>query len=1043
MKLYSRPALLLATLFLGGGLWSFLSKSSPTVTATTSLTRSESLLKLAHQLQIESQLVEAESIYGDLLVTGATETGLSQGIQAKIGLIEISIERGQYQEALKLVQELLSTGEFEGHQLLLAKVLCTKGEAEIRYGDYVQADESINACQDVYTHIPVGTLELEAYAEHLRGFLYHVQGYYLKALDHYQSSLKLKSRADGVESTDYSNTLNNIGNVYTRLGDFNQALNYHNETLQIRRHNLPAGHPKIGGSFGNLGNVYDALGNTLAAIQHHEQAAIIWKANFGEWHPDLGFSYDNLGQDFNKLSEYNNANKVYSNAIEIKRKVLNKNHPSLATSLYGRGMALMGMGQVQLAQESVGEAILIYEESHLTHHPKYFETLGLYSQILYRLGEQSASFDTFKIAIDLALKTNPRKAVSILNDFATALLKSNRLEEALEFCHKALSINMNQGSDINAEFNPPIGSFYNIFEAIRSLVIKASALNAIPNNSNSVRSKGEVLETYERALEIAVYSRRLKVALESKNDLNRDIDNLANGAIASALELFELTNDERLLDRIFRVVEFQKSGHFFDDLTDAQAKIIAHVPDSLKLREIDLRNQLAAFDRQLSQSSANLETDDAAATIRHQRFIKRKQLDDLVAYTERIFPKYYSLKHGGIYASIEDVINNLLKPKQAAIQYFESDNQIYAIALDTDKIKLFHLSDHVFVSKLITEFTSFNSGVFEQKYFDLLYELHQVLIAPITAELNTSKLLIIPNELMNQVPFDALLTAPIDVKSNPSRFAQDFPFLIKSFGINTGYSATLLVEQSKIQLPNFKTQLLALGPVFDTQEAYSPAVNSFLKSISTTSPGQSLTLQPLLGSLSELTEIEKIVDSKVPLWKRLWNDQTEILLRHSVTEHDLKERDLTAYRYLHFATHSFADQRSPVNSGILLQTNESSGEDGILHASEIFGLKISAELVVLSSCETALDFAGGSVGISGFAKGFIYAGAKNIIASLWPSDDTATMLLMRQFYLNLNSDPSIDSALRKSKIQLITSDGPISHPYYWSGFIHIGSSPGS
>ena len=92
MKLYSRPALLLATLFLGGGLWSFLSKSSPTVTATTSFTRSESLLKLAHQLQIESQLVEAESIYGDLLVTGATETGLSQGIQAKIGLIEIFIE---------------------------------------------------------------------------------------------------------------------------------------------------------------------------------------------------------------------------------------------------------------------------------------------------------------------------------------------------------------------------------------------------------------------------------------------------------------------------------------------------------------------------------------------------------------------------------------------------------------------------------------------------------------------------------------------------------------------------------------------------------------------------------------------------------------------------------------------------------------------------------------------------------------------------------------------------------------------------------------
>ncbi|NQV72436.1 tetratricopeptide repeat protein, partial [bacterium] len=600
MKLYSRPALLLATLFLGGGLWSFLSRSSPNVNATSSLTRSDSLLKLAHQRQIDSQLEEAEGIYDNVLATIVPETEFQEGIQARIGLVEISIERGTYQDALKQVQELLSIGEIEGHQLLLAKILCTKGEAEIRYGDYVQADESINACQDIYTHISVGTLELEAYAEHLRGFLYHVQGYYMQALDHYQSSLKLKYRTVGGESTDYSNTLNNIGNVYTRLGDFNQALNYHNLTLQIRQKNLPADHPKIGGSFGNLGNVYDALGNTLAAIQHHEQAATIWKANFGEWHPDLGFSYDNLGQDFNKLSEYRKANAMYSNAIEIKRKVLNENHPSIATSLYGRGMALMGMGQVQLAQESVGEAIRIYEESHQSHHPKYFETLGLYSQILYKSGDQKASFDTFKVAIDLALKTNPRKAVSILNDFAIALLESNQLEQAIEYCHKAISINMNQGFDINAEFNPPIGSFYNIFEAIRSLVIKADALKARPGNLISVRNKKEVLETYERALEIAVYSRRLKVAPESKNDLNRDIDNLASGAISSALELFELTNDERMLDRIFRVVEFQKSGHFFDDLTDAQAKIIAHVPDSLKLQEIELRNQLAAFDRQLS-----------------------------------------------------------------------------------------------------------------------------------------------------------------------------------------------------------------------------------------------------------------------------------------------------------------------------------------------------------------------------------------------------------------------------------------------------------
>ena len=175
-------------------------------------------------------------------------------------------------------------------------------------------------------------------------------------------------------------------------------------------------------------------------------------------------------------------------------------------------------------------------------------------------------------------------------------------------------------------------------------------------------------------------------------------------------------------------------------------------------------------------------------------------------------------------------------------------------------------------------------------------------------------------------------------------------------------------------------------------------------------------------------------------WLASWTSkESDILLRKRSTEHQLKTLNLNDYRYIHFATHSFANQDDPASSGIILETNGTNGEDGILYASEVFGLDLSAELVVLSSCDTAKSSESDSGGLAGFARGFIYAGAQNLVASLWPSDDVGASILMEQFYRELADGHPIDKALRNAKLKLINSGGPIAKPYYWSGFIHIGA----
>ena len=134
--------------------------------------------------------------------------------------------------------------------------------------------------------------------------------------------------------------------------------------------------------------------------------------------------------------------------------------------------------------------------------------------------------------------------------------------------------------------------------------------------------------------------------------------------------------------------------------------------------------------------------------------------------------------------------------------------------------------------------------------------------------------------------------------------------------------------------------------------------------------------------LRELEDLSDLIDSRFGWFSNATNDKTTVLLLGDASKSNFKNAVLSDYRYIHFATHSFVNTENPINSGILLEPNGSNGEDGILYVSEILGLEVPAELVVLSSCDSAMEGSGQSSGLSGFSRGFIYAGAKNLVASL-------------------------------------------------------------
>ncbi|HXW07458.1 MAG TPA: CHAT domain-containing protein [Vicinamibacterales bacterium] len=145
---------------------------------------------------------------------------------------------------------------------------------------------------------------------------------------------------------------------------------------------------------------------------------------------------------------------------------------------------------------------------------------------------------------------------------------------------------------------------------------------------------------------------------------------------------------------------------------------------------------------------------------------------------------------------------------------------------------------------------------------------------------------------------------------------------------------------------------------------------------------------------------------------------------------------LAGYRILHFATHGILDDNDPGLGGIVLSMFDESGEpqDGLLRLHDIYGLSLPAELVVLSACNTALGKAVKGEGLVGMVRGFMYAGAKRVVASHWKVDDEATGELMARFYAEMferNQPPA--AALRQAQLA-VRQQGRWQAPFYWAAF---------
>jgi CHAT domain-containing protein len=296
-------------------------------------------------------------------------------------------------------------------------------------------------------------------------------------------------------------------------------------------------------------------------------------------------------------------------------------------------------------------------------------------------------------------------------------------------------------------------------------------------------------------------------------------------------------------------------------------------------------------------------------------------------------------------------------------------------------------------------------------------DLYSVLLEPVIGQEAPKRLIIVPDGKLNLLPFDAL---------------RDFRgrYLLESHVVTYAPSATVLflLRESRSAERATRKFLGVGGVVYSSpDEDGSTGGPQKADSMADFFGLDAVRFSDLPGSAQEVVEAARIT-----------RGSNQLLLHRDATEAAFKALPLADFRIIHLAVHGVANTAFPDRAALVLSTSASSGEDGLLQAREIRDLLLHAELVTLSACDTGTGQLLGQEGIAGLERAFLLAGAKSVIASLWPADDTFTIALMKRMYQHLAGGSDNGAALRQAKLDVLKEFGDQALPIYWAGFTLAG-----
>jgi CHAT domain-containing protein/Flp pilus assembly protein TadD len=868
------------------------------------------------------------------------------------------------------------------------------------------------------------------------------KGDFREAIRFAEQAASIQRRLLGAQHPDTATSFSNLAELYQALGDYAKAEPLLRQALKIRKKALGENHPDTAGSLNNLAGLYGLLGDYAKAEPLYRQALEIDKKVLGENHPDTVTSLNNLALLYVSMGDYAKAEPFHRQALEIRKKVLGENHPDTATSLNSLAVLYYSLGDYAKGEPLCRQALEINKKVLGENHPDTATSLNSLATLYYSLGDYAKAEPLSRQALEIYKKVlgenHPDTALSLSN-LAAMYESLGDYAKAEPLCRQALEISLG-GLSRN----------FGILSERQQLALESSSqgsLNGYLTVASPVGIGDGAVYAYVLESKGAVTARQSLIRLERRRpDLKPSFDELqtvgtrlANLSLAGA----DLKHPEVRLQKIEALTEQKEM---------LEGKLAAQYQDFAQTRETTRLGR----DEQLKKLQAAIPAQTA--------------LVDVLVYWHITPP---ATKNGPM--------------------KFERRLVAFVIRHDAE-VRRIDIGPVAPVAKAIDEW-------------------RQTYGRPGASNPGS--------ELRARVwkPLEPALAGAETILFSPDGPLCRFP-LAALPGSKAG--SYLIEERNivVIPVPRLLPQLLASagtqsadGPastpllIGDVDFGSEPGIVSLAQSDAGLAVGRrrssavrgeaNFVFSPLPGTAQEIEEIRT-------LYRQQFAGREPQLISGSKATEQVFRTEASRHRWIHVATHGFfapetvpsaldrgkgdkqpsgalfAEKANNVRgiqpgllSGIALAgANRKAGadtspalganqepDDGILTALEVEGLDLAnVDLVVLSACETGLGKSAGGEGVLGLQRAFQLASAKTCVTSLWKVDDTATQVLMREFYTNVwqkklgkleslrqaqlsmlkRYDPG-QRKLRGLDIPAESTTGPErGSPFYWAAFVLSG-----
>ncbi|MGK0363898.1 MAG: CHAT domain-containing protein [Saprospiraceae bacterium] len=606
--------------------------------------------------------------------------------------------------------------------------------------------------------------------------------------------------------------------------------------------------------------------------------------------------------------------------------------------------------------------------------------------------------------------------------YARLVFRQKRYQEALDNVQKGIIAYSSEFDSIDPNDNPSRYETYNnYFYVGLALRLKMIILSEMGEKENSEEILRLARTTGELANFINYQFLQESIGYDNKRmQYNRDVYNTYSRLIQIDYALYQLKNEEEDANHYFQVAESKKIMALLDVFKPNS------LPDTILRKGKSLVDSIAYYEQKIALNGNN-----QIGLYQKKLFDANRNMEGYLDELEKNYPNYYSEQYKSLEISIND-IQQKLDTTTLLIEYSISDTVlfIHAIAYGKHQIIRTELTEEdlaIFgqMRKLLQN-PLLQQRVNRNKFIAQSHQLYNLLIAPVADFCKGKKnLMIVPEGELFYVPFEVLLA------SGEEKSFENLEYLVKKYAINYQYSATAYLRmQQKKEINN--NSILAFAPVFDNGTPIIENVRSLDFLADSLYRGiENDKFTPLLSTKSEVQVIVDMLGRE---------NEATVLLEANATKINLnREIERQPYRFIHIATHGLVNYSNPKLSGLACYQNENGVfGSGLYFANEIQMQNIQADLVVLSSCESGIGQLVKGEGLIALNRSFIYAGAKNVLFSLWKVNDTYTKDLMIDFYRNtIQEKTSYTTALRNAKLKMLSNPKTAS-PRYWAPFILMG-----